>query len=116
MSELPRSLSKSDIRMDAKKSIGYDAQDFADVASLDRLSYLNAHREVPCPDRIQQEELLLLGRTIQHLCLRGVDGQRFLADDVLAGLESQHCVLEVMRMWTRDIDDVDAGILHESLV
>jgi hypothetical protein len=82
--------------MDAKGRVGYDAEDFADLACTDRLPYLNAQGKVSCPNRIQQEQLLLPGRFVQNHCLTCVDGQRLFTYDVFAGLESQHCMLEVI--------------------
>jgi hypothetical protein len=116
MSELPRGFFNGYIGMDAKGCIGRDAKDFANFAFLDRLPDLDAEREISRPDRVEQEPFLFLGSLVQKLGLRCVDGQGFLADNVLARLESQHCMLEVVRMRTGDVDNVDTRVCHKVLV
>lgn len=97
----------------AKAVIGDNAQHFANFALLDQFPDLDAEREVPGPDGFHQEQVLLLGRFAQDLRLRCVDGEGLLAEDMLACLQREHCVLVVVRVRRGYIDDVDIGVLDE---
>lgn len=100
----------------AKAVIGDNAQHFTDFALLDQFPDLDAEGEVPGPDGLHQEQFLLLGRFAQDLRLRRVDGEGFLAEDMLACLQRKHGVLVVVGVRRGHIDDVDIGVLDELLV
>ena len=46
----------------------------------------------------------------------GIDGERLLAQDVFAGLQTEHHILVMVRVRSGDIDDVDVRIRNELLV
>lgn len=57
------------------------------------------------------------GRGLDELLsLRGVDGEGFFAQDGLAGLQAEHGVLVVVRVWRGDVDDVDVLVGHQVFV
>ena len=90
--------------------------DSTDCASLHQLADLDTKRKVPRPDGFHEEQVLGTGRIDQLAGLCRVDGQSLFAKDVLAGLERQHGVLEVVAVGGGDIDDLDIRVGHQLMV
>lgn len=87
--------------------------DLANGARLHQLADLDAPGVEPRPHGLHEEQLLLPRLLDQQPRLLGRDGERLLAQHVLARLERQHGVLEVVAVRRRDVDDVDVGVRHE---
>lgn len=87
--------------------------DVANLARLDQLADLDAEGEVARPHSLHQEQVLLLGLGDELLGLRGSDGEGFLAQHVLASLEGEHGVLEVVAVGSSNVDNVDVGVRDE---
>ena len=68
------------------------------------------------PQRLHDEQILLLGATGDVLCLLGVDGEGFFAENVLAVLDAHEHVLIMVRMRRGNIDDVHIGIAAKLFV
>lgn len=85
----------------------------ANGARGDELANLDAEGEVAGPDSLHEEEILGLGGGHELLGLGGIDGQGLFAEDVFAGLEGKHGVLEVVAVRGGDVDDVDVGVGDE---
>lgn len=100
----------------AEACISHDTEDLADLTLLDELTDLNAEGEVASPDRFHKEEILLAGNFNEDLSLSSVDGEGFLAENILARLQRESDVLVVMGVRGRDVDDIDVGVGHKSLV
>ena len=90
--------------------------DVSNRARRDQLPYLDAEGEVPRPDRLHEEQLLLFRRGHKLAGLRGIDGQRLLAQHVLAGFERQHGVLEVMAVRRGYVDDLHIRVGHQLVI
>ncbi len=78
-----------------------------------KLSDLDGEREVTCPDGFHQEHAFPLCRLNELLCLCGVHGEGFLAQHVLAAEQTEHGVLEVVRVRCGYVDYVDVGVGYE---
>lgn len=96
--------------------IGEDTENLANLAVSDKLSDLNANGEIARPHSLHQEELALLRLINKDLRLLSVDSERLLAEDMLARLQAEHDILEVVGVRGSDVDDVDIGILNQFLV
>lgn len=96
--------------------ISHDSEDLTDLTLLDKLADLNAEGEVTSPDSFHKEEILLAGNLDEDLSLSSVDGEGFLAENILASLQRESDVLVVVGVRGRDVDDIDIGVGHESLV
>ena len=66
----------------AEAQIRNDPVNVAQLPVLNHFSNLDAQREEPRPNRLHQEQFLLLGRFDQFLRLRRVDRECLLAQDV----------------------------------
>lgn len=97
----------------AEGVVGNDSVHGANSARLDQLADLDTEGEVASPDCLHQEQVLGPGRFHQLPSLGSVHSESLLAKDVLARLHSQHGVLEVVRMGSGDVDNVDVGICHQ---
>ena len=62
------------------------------------------------PHRLHQEAVVRGGEPDHRLGLGGVEGQRLLAQHVLAGLEGEPGVVEVQGVGGGDVHDVDGGV------
>lgn len=96
--------------------ISDDAEDFTNLTLLDELAHLDTQREVASPHSLHEEEILLASSLEQNGGLGSIDGQGLLTQDVLAGFQGQHGILEVVGVWGRDVDDVDVGVGDELIV
>lgn len=100
----------------AKAIVCRDAQDLADLAGLDQLPDAHADGQVPGPQSFHQEEVVLLCGLDENARLRGVDCKRLLAEDMLLRVQRKHDILEVVRVRSGDVDDVDVRVGDEGLV
>ena len=109
---------RSPFRFDiiAEARISHDTENLADLTLLDKLADLNAEGEVASPDSLHKEEILLAGNLDKNLSLSSVDGEGFLAENILACLQRESDVLVVVGVRGCDVDDIDVGVGHESLV
>jgi hypothetical protein len=80
--------------------------DGAQLAGLQDLLDGLRDRQKSRPHCFHQVQLLLLGQIVQDLCLLCVDGEGFLAQHVLAFVQTLLDVREVVRMRRRNVDDV----------
>lgn len=87
--------------------------DGANDAGLDHLSNLDAEREESGPNGLHEEDVLLSGSLDQLLGLGRRHSEGLLTEDILASLDGQHGVLEVVAVGSSDIDDVDVGVSDE---
>lgn len=85
----------------------------ANGTGRNQLADLDAEGKVAGPDGLHQEQVLLLGLGDELLGLCGGNGQSLFAEDVLASLESEHGILEVVAVRGGDVDDVDVGVGDE---
>ena len=85
----------------------------ANGARGNQLTDLDAERKVARPHSLHQEEVLLLGLGDELLGLGRSDGKRLFAQDILASLECEHGVLEVVAVGGGNVDDVDIGVRDE---
>ena len=90
--------------------------DLADLARLDQFPDLDADGKVARPHGLHEEDALLLGHGDELLGLGGRHGQGLFAEDILAGHEGEHGVLEVVAVGSGDVDDVDVRVVHKLLV
>lgn len=100
----------------AEACVSHDTEDLADLTLLDELTDLNAKGEVASPDSFHKEEILLAGNLDEDLSLSSVDGEGFLAENILARLQRESDILVVAGVRGRDVDDIDVGVGHKSLV
>lgn len=100
----------------AEACISHDTEDLADLTLLDEFTDLNAEGEVASPDSFHKEEVLLAGNFDEDLSLSSVDGKGFLAENMLARLQRESDVLVVVGVRGRDVDDIDVGVGHKSLI
>ena len=116
--------------------VGEGAVDGADLAGGDDVADVDGEGEVAGPDLVgrdcqwcfssmhcvwythclHKEEVLLLGDLDQSLQLGGIGGEGLLAEDILAGLETESHVLVVVAVRCCDVYDVDVRVLHKLLV
>lgn len=89
------------------------SEDGANLARGNELSNLDAQREISCPHSLHQKQLLRLGRLNQLSGLGSGHGEGLLTQDVLAGLQRQHGVLEVVAVGSCYVNDVDVGVDDE---
>ena len=80
-------------RIKVLRKVGKHPLDLSDHALLDVLLELDADGEEPRPDGLHEEDVLLLCERDERLGLRGIDGERLLAEDVLACVEGVFDVL-----------------------
>jgi len=99
-----------------KAQVGEDAANIPDIAVLHHAAELNAQGEEANPNRLHEEHPVLLCGLDEYARLFRVDRKGLLTQDVLLGFETQHGVLEVVRVRCRDIYDVDIGVLDKILV
>lgn len=85
----------------------------ADGTGIDELPNHDAQREVACPDSLHEEQVLRSRLLDELLGLGEGDRECLLAQNVLAGLEGQHGILEMVAVRGRNVDDVDVGVGHE---
>lgn len=94
----------------SKRQVGDGSVNLANGTRRDELANLDTEREVTGPDSLHEEQILLLGLGNELLGLGSVDSQGLLAKHVLAGLEGEHGILEVVAVRGSDVDDVDIGV------
>lgn len=100
----------------AEAIVSRDAHDLANLAGLDEVADGDADGQVAGPDGLHEEEAGCAGRVGQDAGLGGVDGEGLFAEDVLAGAQGEHDIVEVVRVRRGDVDDVDVGVCDEGLV
>lgn len=98
------------------KSLTNDSVNGADSARLDELADLDAQREISRPDGLHQEDVLGPGGLDEFLGLRRGNSEGLLAQDVLAGLQGQHDILEMVAVRGGDVDDVHVRVVDELMV
>lgn len=94
---------------------GGDAADLADGAFTDQVADGGRDGEEAGPDGFHHEEALGAGQVDQDLQLRGIDGERLLADHILARAQGQQAVLKVVRVRGGNVDGVE-GCVGDQLV
>ena len=100
-------------RVDSVRVVGLHHAQIADVAAFHRGTGMFDGGEEPQPHALPAHDAGLVRRIKGLLGLvRGV-GERLLAQDVLAGVDSHHQVAVVIPGLRRDVDDVDVRILAE---
>lgn len=92
--------------------VGYDAVNVADFTFLDHGADLNGEGEETRPNRLHQEQFLLLSRLDQLSGLRRVRREGFFADNVFPSEEAEHRVLVMVGVRGGDVDDVYLRIVH----
>lgn len=100
----------------AEARISHNTEDLTDLALLDELADLNTEGEVASPDSFHKEEVLLVGNLDEDLSLSSVNGEGFLAENILAPLQRKSDVLVVVGVRGCDIDNIDVRVGHKSLV
>jgi hypothetical protein len=100
----------------AEAIVSRDAHDLANLAGLDEVADGHADGQVAGPDGLHEEEAGCAGRVGQDAGLGGVDGEGLFAEDMLAGAQGEHDIVEVVRVRRGDVDDVDVGVCDEGLV
>ncbi len=73
-------------------------------------------REEAGPHRLHQKLIVPPGGVDEPFGLRGVQGEGFLAEDGVPGLQRQGGVFEVGRVWSRHVNDIEGRVGHEGLV
>ena len=76
--------------------VGLDHDDLTDLAGVDATLHVDHGRHEPCPHRLHQEAVVLAGDGDHLPRLRGVEGERLLAQHVLAGAQCVDGHLVVM--------------------
>lgn len=102
----------SSLRLSSNTQVGHHTQDLANCSRLHEMSDLDAKWEVPGPNCFHQEQAFLLGSVTQDPGLRCVHSKGLLAKNMLAGFQSKHRVLKVVRVWTGHIYRLDIGIVN----
>ena len=98
------------IHRPAEPEVGLDQEGLADATLADDLDQRAVGRKEPAPDGLHEEQPPAAG-LLRHACrLPGVERERLLAQDVLAGPEEADGVRLVPRVRRGDVDDVDVGI------
>lgn len=100
----------------AEAVVGDDAVDGAEVAIFDESADLYAEREEAGPDGFHQEEVLCFSRLDQLLRLSCVGGKGLLAQDMLAGFETEHRVLVMVGMGRGNVDDIYVLVFDELFI
>ena len=95
------------LRRAAEAVVCDNAEYFAEFAVCDGLADLDAQRKVARPDGFHEEEFFLHCGVVEDHGLCGVDGEGLLAEDGFVVLETEHAVLEMVRVGRCDVDDVD---------
>jgi len=96
--------------------IGGRAVDSANLARGNDVADVDGEREVASPDCLHQENILLLSDLDQSLELGGIGCEGLLAEHILASLKAESCVLVVVAVRGRNVDDIDIGVLYKLLV
>ena len=65
---------------------------------------------------LHEENVLLLRNLNQSLQLGSIGREGLLAEHVLASLKTESCVLVVVAVRGRNVDDIDIGVLYKLLV
>ena len=81
--------------VDDEPEIGVHLPRRAEPALLQARPHRSDDRVAGHPHRLHEEAAGLGGGRDHRLCLRGIEGQRLLAEHVLAGVEGQSGVLEM---------------------
>lgn len=84
--------------------------DVTNCAGSNELSDLNAQGKEPRPNRLHQEQILLLCCLHELLRLCRCDRKSFLTENMLSGLQRQHGILEVVAMRRSNVDDLDIRV------
>ena len=95
--------------------VAAEGQDIADASLVDQLLGQDDCRRVPIVVRHHVSDAGFLDSVEHRPCLVGVARQRFLADDVLAGLRRRDCDLRMAVVRRADVDDVDVVALDDIL-
>lgn len=82
----------------------------------DEFPDLDAQWEESRPHSLHEEEILLLRSLHELLGLAGRHCERLLAKHVLAGLEREHDILEVVAVRGGNVDDLDIRVVDELCV
>lgn len=75
-----------------------------------QLTDLDAQGEISGPDSLHEEQLLLASCLHELLGLLGIDCEGLLAQHMLACFKGQHGVLEVVGVWSSDVNNVDIWV------
>lgn len=86
------------------------------LAGSDDVADVDGQGEVSCPNGLHQEQVLLLGLLCQLLCLRSVDGESLLAEDVLSTLKTEHGILVVVRVRCSNVDYVNVLVGNQLFI
>jgi hypothetical protein len=65
---------------------------------------------------LHQKNVLLLRDLDQSLQLSGIGCEGLLTEHILSSLEAESCVLVVVAVRGRNVDDIDIGVLHKLFV
>ena len=127
----------------AHGEVGGDAVDCAEAAGGDEVADVDGQGKVARPDCLHEKEVLwgkgvsdslftpyeldlgtqgalqtyLLFRFLdQQFRLRGIHSKRLLAQHILSRLQTQHGILEMVRVRGSNVHNIDIGIIHEVIV
>ena len=103
------------VRLDRapEPEIGLHEQRLADPTGPDQLDQRAVRRQEPAPDRLHEEDALAT-RLVHHPAgLTRVEGERLLAEHVLARSEQGEGVLHVARLRGGDVHHFDLGVFGQ---
>ena len=93
--------------------IGLHEQRLADPTGPDQIDQRAVRRQEPAPDRLHEEDALAT-RLVHHPAgLTRVEGERLLAEHVLAPSEQGEGVLHVARLRSGDVHHFDFGVFGQ---
>ena len=104
------------VGVDAEAELRVQVVRCPELAGGQASAQLADHRVARRPHRLHEEAVVLAGEPDHLLGVGGVEGDRLLAEHVLAGLEAQPGVVQVEGVGRRDVDDVDGRVGHQLLV
>ena len=96
--------------------VGLDEAGFADHTVVEQLDELAVGRQEPRPHRLHQEQTAIACGVDHPTPLRGVQGERLLAQHVLARLQEHERVAFVARLRSGDVHDVDQRVSCQILI
>ena len=99
-----------------RTQIRHHPQHMPNRAAPNQAPNIRTKRKKPRPHGLHQKQPLFPGRLNENPRLRCIDRKRLFAQNVLPGVEAEHCILEVVRVRRGDVDDVDRWICCEGCV
>ena len=102
--------------VDRDGKVGLDHLQLADLAIEHALADVDDRRDEPGPHRLHQEPIVATSGFDHLPSLGGIDGERLLAQHVLARIEGSDRHRVVMTVRRRDVDDVDVVIGPQRVV